>query len=182
MRRAQFAAVLISLLACSCGDILYNAKIGNIERIQKGLDAGAPINKTDRDGNTPLMIAVNENQYAVIDYLCKKGANLNVRNSKGYTALMNSVIEKKYEMTDYLCQRGANLDVRNNSGATALILATYYNHFDAAKILIKYNPDKSIRDNHGNTALDYAEQYEYTRIIALLTARERSKPPGEIKP
>ena len=80
MRKAQgLAIVALAFMLCSCGDLIYNAKVGNIERLQKGLESGASIEKRDHLGNTPLMIAAFNKQYDALEYLCKKGADVNAR-------------------------------------------------------------------------------------------------------
>ena len=41
MRKAlALAMVGLALMLCSCGDLFSNAKVGNVERIQKALESG----------------------------------------------------------------------------------------------------------------------------------------------
>jgi hypothetical protein len=120
--------VALSLMVCSCGDILYNAKIGNTERIQKGLDAGAPIDKRDHAGNTPLMIATIAKQLETIEYLCKKGANLNARNDNGATALILAAYYNHIDAAEILVKYNADKTIKDKYGNTALDYAERFEY------------------------------------------------------
>ena len=46
------------------------------------------INHTDKEGNTPLILAIKENNLAFVRLLIDKGANLDIQNKDRNTALM----------------------------------------------------------------------------------------------
>lgn len=127
MRTCKLAIICaLSLLLCSCGDLLTNAKTGNIDRIQKGLDSGASINKRDHNGNTPLIVATLENQFETMEFLCKKGANINAQNLNGATALILAVYYKQYDAVKILLKYNPNKSIKDNHGNTAMDYAEYY--------------------------------------------------------
>ena len=51
------------------------------------IDAGADVNRPDTNGQTPLMLAVNEQLSGLIELLIKAGADVNMQNKEGETAV-----------------------------------------------------------------------------------------------
>ena len=60
----------------------------NTETVKFLIKKGAKVNVQDKCGNTPLIIALqNDPKYEMIKYLIKMGANVNVENKFGSTPL-----------------------------------------------------------------------------------------------
>jgi ankyrin repeat protein len=96
-------------------------------------DEEVDVNKTDKEGNTALIIvmsewsdydAINNEKVELIDILVSLGANVNATNKKGETALMSIHLE---DYTDYdlivkkLLSVGANINAKNNEGRNVLM-------------------------------------------------------------
>jgi hypothetical protein len=60
----------------------------NTQAIKVLIQANANVNITDSKGNTPLLLAVCQDDFFSVDILIKAGANLNAQNAAGKTALM----------------------------------------------------------------------------------------------
>jgi hypothetical protein len=81
------------------------------------IENGANVNLKDNDGNTALMINIDE--FDVFKYLVENKADLNIRNEKGQTALILAAEEEKTDVLTYLVEHGANVNLRDNNGLTA---------------------------------------------------------------
>jgi ankyrin repeat protein len=127
--------VAMALMLCSCGDLLYNAKIGNIERIQNGLETGAPIEKKDHAGNTPLMIAAFNKQYEALEYLFKKGANVNAQNDNGATALIIAAYYNHLDTAKILLKYNPNKTIKDKYGNAALDYAEQHGYTSMIAVL-----------------------------------------------
>jgi ankyrin repeat protein len=63
------------------------------ELVEELLGKGVPVDSTDDEGNTALLLAA-EGEPEIVDICLKHGANVNHQNSEGLSALMCAV---KYE-------------------------------------------------------------------------------------
>ena|SRR5579863_1214058 len=62
------------------------AKCGNVEAVQKAIEAGAKVNaKTKFLKNTALHWAAHNGHAPVVQFLIEKGANCNIRNERWRT-------------------------------------------------------------------------------------------------
>ncbi|EGW56028.1 ankyrin repeat domain-containing protein [Candidatus Endoriftia persephonae] len=68
---------------------------------------GAKINVTDKDGNTPLHIAVLQNHRVIVKHLIAKGAEVNQRNHAGQTALQLAIANNSEAIIAILHKYGA---------------------------------------------------------------------------
>ncbi|MCX6774391.1 MAG: ankyrin repeat domain-containing protein [Candidatus Micrarchaeota archaeon] len=71
--------------------------ITNLEKLEEYsklcallIKRGADVNANDDDGDTPLMLAVDEGNLGIIRMLIRSGANVNAKNNEGETALMRA--------------------------------------------------------------------------------------------
>ena len=67
--------------------MLKAAADGSLGSIVKFRDSGVPVNCSDDDGNSPLMIAVRAGRHGVVRSLYHLGADINHRNHAGESAL-----------------------------------------------------------------------------------------------
>ncbi len=80
---------------------------------------GANPNIADKDGVTPLMIAVNLGFFEGVEALLEAGAMVDVTNSTGETPLISAVHRREIPMIRLLLAKGANPDRSDNSGRSA---------------------------------------------------------------
>ncbi|GMA99516.1 ankyrin repeat domain-containing protein [Pelosinus sp. IPA-1] len=119
----------------------------DIKTVRVLLEAGADINGTSENGNTPIMAAAtSEPKIMIVQLLISKGANVNQANNYGTTPLM---IVAKHE-------NGWLPDISPAKLAVA-------------KLLLQAGSDTTIRDNYYNkSALDYAIDTNFKEMINLL--------------
>lgn len=104
------------------------AEEGNLEAVKELLDNGADIEKKDRDGSTPLMLASYYGNIDIVELLLSKGANCNSKNIKlNKTALHGAVERENFEIVKLLIDHGAQVNVRGMSNFTPLhVITTYF--------------------------------------------------------
>src|SRR5690606_23776218 len=67
--------------------LLFATRFGCLGCVKSLLDAGADINRPTPEGVTPLMNAIDNNQFAIANYLLDRGANAHLADWWGRTAL-----------------------------------------------------------------------------------------------
>jgi len=197
------AAVLFLLAACSEPDkptvTLYLAmQRGDIEQIERHLRWGTDMNQLDRDGYTPLQVAVRDGRMAIVRMLLKHGVEIDKPDRNGHTALWHAVMEghtliadllleagarmdattwlldaahmgiRKRETIDYLARHGADLEVRDERGDTPLLIAIRQGNHKLAKHLVNAGADVRVTDAQGRTALQIANSLGLGDIALLL--------------
>lgn len=93
MKNVLFLVITIFFLA-SCATIHDKAGSGDISGFKSFLSEGGNVNKKDKLGRTPLMLAVKEGKLDMIRYLLENGADVNAVDKEGYNVLMYT----KYQM------------------------------------------------------------------------------------
>ena len=78
------------------------------------IQKGANPNIQDRRGNTPLMLAVEQNYAEGVSILITYKADVNLANSSGETPLIRAVQQRKFNMVRLLLDAGADPDKADN--------------------------------------------------------------------
>ena len=150
--------------------------IGSIKLVKEALEDGINTNSKNRDGDTPLRLAVikrnvqngwcdrSYNKYRDNDYLniikllLEYNANPNIKSKiLGSTPLLLSVYRSDYELTNLMIKHGVNLNIKNKLGNTPLMAAAKYGPLKLVKLLLEHGAKLLIRNNNGYTA--YYEAY-----------------------
>jgi ankyrin repeat protein len=77
------------------------------------LDRGAAVNRKDRDGNTPLLLAADHGLTQVVEMLLARSkANTGIKNCKGDTPLLAAVRMNQLETVATLLRHGVKADAR----------------------------------------------------------------------
>jgi len=128
----------------------------------------ANINLANGDGNTPLILACQNDSINVAKLLVDHGADVNARNSIDQTSALPVTINNcNYSLMKYLLDHQANIDIVNVRGETPLILACKINNKYMAEYLLERKCNKDIRDLEGNTAKMITEKNKYYSICGL---------------
>ena len=123
----------------------------NIARLA---EAGADVNRGDKQGKTPLMLAQRLDARAAI---LKLSPNVDAADGEGNTALLHAVLG--YGNVDgaikQLADAGANLDLQNRQGKTALMLCARNSQYVGR--LVKAGAQIDLVDHDGRSALALAD-------------------------
>ena len=158
----------------SFADIKKAIKTDKIKAVKKLVEADpAIVNTENSDGDSPLYIAVQEENMDIAKYLIDNGADVNHINTREVWSILHLACHlKNLEMVELLIDNGANLEEKNEQGQTALIIAIQKNHgkshLEVIETLLKAGADFLYTDNTGRTALDWAQQNDDDDVIRLL--------------
>ena len=115
--------------------LLASARWSLLPLVSELLSKGAEIDKQDRFGYTPLMLAVKRGHTAVTRFLIDQGANLEIRNLHHFTALMLASFLGNTTMIKLLLKSGSNILAIDHRRMMSLHHAAHTGHTDAVQIL-----------------------------------------------
>lgn len=132
------------------------------------LQNGADINTKASNGDTPIHIAIREQNAEITDLLLKSGADIKEKNEYGDTPLhiasrLNSITIAKllYSGTEYVNEK-------NNNGDTAIYGAIANNQIEMVELLLQWRAYLYLdtQNNNGDTPLHLAAKHP--SILKLL--------------
>ena len=86
------------------------ARQGDAARLAAYVDAGAPVDLTDAEGNTLLMLAAYHDQPGTVAALVERGADVEAQNRRGQSPLAGAVFKQADEVVRVLLEAGADPD------------------------------------------------------------------------
>jgi uncharacterized protein len=81
--------------------LVYAARAGSIDTARVLLQAGADVNQTTRYGWSPLLAAVQNQNYLMASFLIENGADVNLANKGGWNPLYLATDNRNIEGGDY---------------------------------------------------------------------------------
>ncbi|XP_051134397.1 ankyrin repeat domain-containing protein EMB506, chloroplastic [Andrographis paniculata] len=152
---------------------------GQIKFMDGILERGHDIDLVDKDGLTPLHLAVIGKREAVISHLLRKGANPKAKDQDGATPLHYAAQVGALQTVKLLIKYKANVNAADNEGWTPLHVAMQTRNRDIVKVLLVNGADRILRNQAGNTALDLAmcygkefRSYELAKLVKQVPARD----------
>ena len=142
--------------------------MGAVAQDKKGLallllKKGADVNKEDRQGNTPLLVAAKKCDLEVARAcLDSKSVDVNIPNADGKTPLQVSleqdtlapqIREACRDVARLLLEKGASANSADKNNLTPLMLAAHNNYPEIVTLLLQKRADINATDRHGGTAL-----------------------------
>jgi len=103
--------------------------------------ATARVNATNRYGVTPLSLACQNGNAAIVELLLERGADPNTTLRGGETALMTAARTGRPGPVQALLKRGADVNAKERRGQTALMWAAADGHAAVVELLIKAGAD-----------------------------------------
>ena len=165
-------ALLIGIVASGCNSYSKEQE-QEMKRIRDMVraDAGS-LNSRDKQGNTPLHLAVLNNYLPLLDWLKDHGADPNSKGPYGDTPLHLAIISDPSSdgrIIRSLLLMGADVNAPNDYGDTPLHRAAYHGLTETVRLLLKNKADVSRRAHRGETALLYASRPEgYPETVSVL--------------
>ncbi len=145
------------------------------------IKVGVNINKQNKDGETPLHLAIESRNpgivNSIIERLIEQKEDINKQNKDGETPLhlaiksrdskiVNSIVERLIEQKE-------DINKQNKDGETPLILSIIHGHIEAAikitKLLINTCSDLNIKNLKNYKSIDFAITFKHIEVVQLLT-------------
>ena len=123
--------------------------------LEKNVDVNA---RTDLTQETPLFLAVQENQSDAFNALISHGANVNAEDFEGETPIFVAIKNCRSSFIDSLIEKGADVNHKNKDGQTPLFFALEFKSTTMVKQLV---------DAKANTEDECINQVELSKIVAL---------------
>lgn len=163
------ALVLIALLS-SCATQLHSAaEQDSVDRVQRLVDEGQPIDQRNHLGETPLMVAAAEGNFDTVVFLVESGADLNAaRPGSGETPLRLAIDNNDYRMAQYLVENGADVNQANQFGWTPFMTAARVGNKRILELLAGAGADPYALTNDGEDAMTVASRNGRLDIVLML--------------
>jgi ankyrin repeat protein len=126
---------------------------GNNEIAQLLLKHGANVNDIRSDGETPLMLAVEQNKVELVRTFLDHNANIEVVRNDGKTPLIIATYYGFTAIAQMLVNKGANVNARTKDGENALVNATQQGQEDFVRLLLAKGADVNARVQNDATVL-----------------------------
>ncbi|XP_005095847.1 ankyrin repeat domain-containing protein 50 [Aplysia californica] len=174
----KFRQILAGLDKCGCfakecdSVLHYIARYGVKQVVKPLLRHIVDVDVVDKDGNTALMIAVENRQIDIVTTLLSQGARIDKQNADGKTPVMLAVegacsVRLLIDLFQWQPDGGVNL--QDKLGQTALMKAFLAQDVDAIMVLrYQKDIDVNLKDYQGRTAEDLAEQFGLGNVFSLL--------------
>lgn len=169
---------IINLLISKGADLRDSTRMPLLQRaaVSRGaevlhylLDRGFEIDEADRNGRTPLMMAVDFGNMEAARALILRGANINVANSEGMVPIQIAVKKGSADLVDLFIAKKANLNVvEERTGKSLLHEAALRGNSSIVNKLLAAGVPKNLKDKNGYTALSYALKYGNKTAVEIL--------------
>ena len=155
--------------------------------LQKGANISTRVNYVNEDqryepSETPLMVAVINEQFDIAKLLLENGANPNDKDRLNRTSLHVASVsynddETIVEIAKLLLSHGVNISARANylgdkpgdaPALTVLMTAASWGNNELVKLLLENGANVNDKDRFDRTALHLAAQHAYIKVIKLL--------------
>lgn len=155
----------------NCTPLCIATCIGHMPIIRMLIEHGANPNTgicTETGEFTPLMLAIENNNYEAIELLLKSGAQVNGMSSDGWTPLMLATQGGDLNILQLLLQHGAQIDTMSPDGWSSLMIAARKGHLDALQLLLKNGADINHQASQQETTLSVALTNKQKSMITFL--------------
>jgi ankyrin repeat protein len=158
--------------------LIFAARNGYSRIVALLIGARANIEAVDRDGETPLIFAINNYSYrtavrgknyqGVIDQLIGAGANIEASDCEDRTSLISATKKGCLGLVAQFINLGANIEAREIYGWTPLIIAAKKGFLEIVKQLIGASADIEAKSNSYQAPLTYAAKEGHLKIVREL--------------
>ena len=167
-KQSAYLAILFSLLLIiapgyiqskplnfedACKQELFDAiENGNLDRVKQLItDDKSLIEVLNEQGSTPIMVAANNKQTAIVKLLLKKGANPKAENLHKYQAIHFAAKKGDYKTVKLLIEAGVPVNTPVSDGTLPINFAAWSGDFETTVYVEEQGGDfKAIVSNNAN--------------------------------
>ena len=137
--------------------------IGQCEEFERLVSQDpAAVNRTDPDGNSPLLTALIHHgrlkEKSCLRAVLDVGADPGMTDSSAFTVGRAAVIPSNWRFLEELLEKGLDTKHTDEDGRNALHWAAFYGFSPTVKPLLDHGADPAIRALNGETAADIVRQ------------------------
>jgi ankyrin repeat protein len=163
---------------------LYYASSRNHPNIIELLiDAGADVNGTmEHNGDTPAIVASENDSTEALECLIKNGANINQTNDNGENAIFCASrynTKETLAIVKMLHKNGCSINQTNVDGFNPVMWASKHGNYKILGYLLQHeNCDFETKNNDDKNAFDLATEGNHVRCLNLLNLYKNEKSGG----
>jgi ankyrin repeat protein len=163
----------IDLIRPLCStDLFEAASRGELTTVRKETEHNPKgLNAFAADGFTALGLACFFDQYAVADFLLRKGANPNIasNNSFNVAPIHSACAISSEAVTELLLKHGANVNAKQTNDITPLHETAHNGKPGLTKLLLDHGAAVNAKTTNGQTPLAMAMERGFAETAELLT-------------
>ncbi len=145
------------LLSLNAQPIHDAAESGDVDDMKQILSSGGNINlKNAKFEQTPLQLAVYNENTTMVSYLLSRGAHVNVKMKNGQSALFIAAYHGDIISVKALVKKGAAINMKDNKGSTALHRAAEGGDKETVEFLLAKGAKVNATDKENTTPLHIA--------------------------
>ena len=128
------------------------------------------LNVADKNGDTPLHIAIQHGQLSCFTYLMDQGANTNLLNNSMIAPIHQCVISNQPLILDALISHPSrpNIYLTGVYGINALHYCALKDNLECAQVLAKYNCKLCVPCNNGFMPIHVATHQNSIKVLEFL--------------
>ncbi len=162
----------ISMSCAFGGNAIHTAAEGGTEEIFKILVIhGGDVNYVDWDNQTPLLMAVWNENYPIVKLLLRSDIDINHSNDYGSTALHLACRRSNSKIVKLLLQYGAAVNVASIEDGTPLSIVVRYDNIEIADLLLQHSAMLTTIDSRDCTELHLAAKLNRGAMIELIIGK-----------
>lgn len=152
------------------GETLFKAvRFGQTKAVEVLLGAKEPTEFRDHDDRTPLLYAVEDNNFFIVDLLLRNKADWNARDKWKRTALHIASLNRRPNLVFRLLDiPGIDVNARDEQYETPLHFAARNGHRATVKLLLGLGANVNAKDKKGFTPLHLAAAKRGPSIVEMI--------------